>query len=90
MRTVRTVNVGNETLIIPVGMGDKELVIFLGTLATMQRVSSMYGKDYNKSFAYATGAAPVSTNNVVLHDSEEAALLQRDVYNSLLNTPELA
>ena len=90
MRTVRTVNVGSETLIIPVGMSDKELVIFLGTLATMQRVSCKHGKDYNKSFAYATGAAPVSTNNVELHDTEDAAILQRDVYNSLLNTPELA
>jgi hypothetical protein len=85
MKTVRTINLNGGSLVIPAGMTERELIQFLGTLAIMQRIDSVYSKDYDSTYSYATGTAAVSVQDAVVYETAEQAKAARDAYNEALD-----
>lgn len=85
MKTVRTININGGSLIIPAGMTERELITFLGTLAVMQRVDSVYSKDYDTTYSYTTGASAVTVGDAIVFDTVEQAKAARDEYNAALD-----
>jgi hypothetical protein len=83
MKTVRTINLGYETFVVPVSMTEKDLVLFLGTFATLERVQSCHSKDYEKAFSYSAQALSIATGSVTLYNSKELAQEDRDQYDTL-------
>lgn len=85
MKTVRTININGGSLVIPAGMTERELITFLGTLAVMQRIDSVYSKDYDSTYSYATGTASVSVSDAQVYDTADQAKAARDEYNAALD-----
>jgi hypothetical protein len=85
MKTVRTVNLNGGLLVIPTGMTERELITLLGTLAVMQRIDSVYSKDYDSTYSYATGIATVSVGEAQVYDTVDQAKAARDEYNAALD-----
>jgi len=85
MKTVRTVNINGGLLVIPAGMTERELITLLGTLAVMQRIDSVYSKDYDSTYSYATGIATVSVGEAQVYDTVDQAKAARDEYNAALD-----
>ena len=77
MKQVRTIDLGYEHFIVPATMSEKDLVSFLGTFATLQRVNSIHSKDYEKSFSYSINATSVSTSERLLYNTKEDAELAK-------------
>ena len=85
MKTVRTININGGSLVIPAGMTERELITLLGTLAVMQRIDSVYSKDYDNTYSYATGTASVSISDAQVYDTADQAKAARDEYNAALD-----
>ena len=85
MKTVRTININGGSLVIPAGMTERELITLLGTLAVMQRIDSVYSKDYDSTYSYATGTASVSISDAQVYDTADQAKAARDEYNAALD-----
>lgn len=85
MKTVRTIGLHGGSLIIPSGMTERELITLIGTLAIMQRVDSVYSKDYDATYSYATGTASVHISEAQVYDTVEQAKAARDEYNAALD-----
>ena len=90
MKTVRTINLGYERFIVPETMKEHDLVMFLGTLAMLQRVNQVHDKSYDKTFSFAIGAAAVCLSTYELYDSEKDANEARDLYNTMKESTVLA
>lgn len=85
MKAVRTISINGGSLIIPSGMTERELITFLGTLAVMQRVDSVYSKDYDNTYSYTCGASSVNVGEAEVFDTVEQAKAARDEYNTALD-----
>jgi hypothetical protein len=85
MKTVRTINLNGGSLVIPAGMTERELITLLGTLAVMQRIDSVYSKDYDNTYSYITGSASVSIGEAQVYDTVDQAKAVRDEYNTALD-----
>jgi hypothetical protein len=88
MKTVKTIGLHGGLLIIPAGMTERELVTLIGTLAIMQRVDSVYSKDYDATFSYSTGTASVSISEAQVYDTVDQAKAARDQYNAAVDKKE--
>ena len=85
MKTVRTIGLHGGSLIIPAGMTERELITLIGTLAIMQRVDSVYSKDYDATYSYATGTTSVNIGEANVYDTLDQAKAARDEYNAALD-----
>jgi hypothetical protein len=83
MKTVRTLQLGYESYAIPETMTEKDLVIFLGTFATLQRIQSVHSKDYENAYSYVAASLAVSTGTATVYNSKELAQEDRDQYDTL-------
>ena len=85
MKQIKTIEFAHEVFVMPTGLTDRELVTFLGTLATLQRVNHEFTKDYEKHFSYVTGSATLKISNRTLCDTPEEAKQAREEYNDALD-----
>jgi hypothetical protein len=85
MKTVRTINLNGGSLVVPAGMTERELITLLGTLAVMQRIDSVYSKDYDHTYSYITGASTVGMSEAQAYDTVDQAKAARDEYNAALD-----
>jgi hypothetical protein len=85
MKTVRTINLNGGSLVVPSGMTERELITLLGTLAVMQRIDSVYSKDYDHTYSYITGTSSVSMGEATVYDTIDQAKAARDEYNAALD-----
>ena len=82
MKKVKTIVLGYDCFIVPETMSDKELIVFLGTLGTLQKVQALHDKEWRKSFHFSTESTTVSTKSVELYGSESEAQVALDAYNA--------
>ena len=81
MKTVRTLQLGYESYAIPETMTEKDLVIFLGTFATLQRIQSVHSKDYENAYSYIASSLAISTGTATVYGSKELAQEDCSQYN---------
>ena len=81
MKTVRTLQLGYENYAIPETMTEKDLILFLGTFATLQRIQSVHSKDYENAYSYVAASLAVSTGTATVYNSKELAQEDATQYN---------
>ena len=82
MKTVKAIEFAHEMFLVPTGLTERELVTFLGTLATLQRVNTEFSRDYDKHFSYVVDSATIKTISRTVYDTQEEAKQARDAYNA--------
>ena len=82
MKTVRTITIGYDSYLVPDSMNDKDLITFIGTLATLKKVLALHDKGWRESFHYDAVSSQIGTKSVKIHDSESEAQAALDAYNA--------
>ena len=82
MKKVRTIVIGYDCYIVPESMSEKELIVFLGTLGTLQKVQALHDKEWRKSFHFPVESTTVSTKTIEMYNSESDAQVALDAYNA--------
>ena len=82
MKTVRTITIGYDSYLVPDSMNDKDLITFIGTLATLKKVIALHDKGWRESFHYAADSSQIGTKSVKIHDSVSEAQAALDAYNA--------
>jgi hypothetical protein len=82
MKTVRTITIGYDSYLVPDSMNDKDLITFIGTLATLKKVIALHDKGWRESFHYAADSSQIGTKSVKIHDSQSEAQAALDAYNA--------
>ena len=90
MKTVRTINLGYDVYLVPDSMGEKDLITFIGTLATLKKVQALHDKEWRESFHYAADSSQIGTKSVKIHESESEAQAALDAYNAEKESTVLA
>jgi hypothetical protein len=82
MKTVRTITIGYDSYLVPDSMNDKDLITFIGTLATLKKVLALHDKGWRESFHYVADSSQIGTKSVKIHDSQSEAQAALDAYNA--------
>jgi len=82
MKTIRTITIGYDSYLVPDSMNDKDLITFIGTLATLKKVIALHDKGWRESFHYAADSSQIGTKSVKIHDSQSEAQAALDAYNA--------
>ena len=90
MKTVRTITFGYDAYLVPDSMNDKDLITFIGTLATLKKVQALHDKEWRESFHYAADSSQIGTKSVKIHESESEAQAALDAYNAEKESTVLA
>jgi hypothetical protein len=89
-KSVRTVTLGWEEFAIPAGMTDAQVILLVGQLAMLDRISSMGTKDYKQSFYYFNDKQNVRVTNREVYPDQAAATACKETYDAILLEKELA
>lgn len=83
-KSVRTVTLGWEEFVIPVGMTEAQVILLVGQLAMLDRISSTGTKDYKQSFYYYNDKQSVMVRQRDVLPDHAAAIACKEAYDSLV------
>ena len=89
-KSVRTVTLGWEEFAIPAGMTEAQVILLVGQLAMLDRISSMGTKDYKQSFYYFNDKQTVRVAQRDVYENQAAAAAAKEAYDALVLEKELA
>jgi hypothetical protein len=88
-KSVRTVTLGWEEFVIPAGMTEAQVILLVGQLAMLDRISSTGTKDYKQSFYYYNDKQSVMVRQRDVLPDLAAATAAKEAYDSILLEKEL-
>jgi len=80
-KPVRTVTLGWEEYILPASMTDKQIIELVGTLAMLDKVTSVGTKDYKVSHYYIASKQSVTIHSRNVHVDISSANAACEAYN---------
>jgi hypothetical protein len=89
-KSVRTVTLGWEEFVIPAGMTEAQVILLVGQLAMLDRISSMGTKDYKHSMYYFNDKQTVRVAQREVYADQAAAAAAKEAYDVALPEPETA
>jgi hypothetical protein len=89
-KSVRTVTLGWEEFVIPAGMTEAQVILLVGQLAMLDRISSMGTKDYKHSYYYFNDKQTVRVAQREVYADQAAAAAAKEAYDVALPEPETA
>jgi hypothetical protein len=89
-KSVRTVTLGWEEFVIPAGMTEAQVILLVGQLAMLDRISSMGTKDYKHSMYYFNDKQTVRVVQREVYADQAAAAAAKEAYDVALPEPETA
>lgn len=89
-KSVRTVTLGWEEFVIPAGMTEAQVILLVGQLAMLDRVSSTGTKDYKHSMYYLNDKQTVRVTQREVYPDHAAATAAKEAYDAALPEPETA
>jgi hypothetical protein len=89
-KSVRTVTLGWEEFVIPAGMTEAQVILLVGQLAMLDRISSMGTKDYKHSMYYFNDKQTVRVTQREVFADQAAAAAAKEAYDVALPEPETA
>ena len=89
-KSVRTVTLGWEEFVIPAGMTEAQVILLVGQLAMLDRISSMGTKDYKHSYYYFNDKQTVRVTQRDIFPDQAAATTAKAEYDAALPEPETA
>jgi hypothetical protein len=89
-KSVRTVTLGWEEFVIPAGMTEAQVILLVGQLAMLDRISSMGTKDYKHSYYYFNDKQTVRVTQREVFADQAAATTAKEAYDAALPEPETA
>ncbi len=89
-KSVRTVTLGWEEFVIPAGMTEAQVILLVGQLAMLDRISSMGTKDYKHSYYYFNDKQTVRVTQREVFADQVAATAAKEAYDVALPEPETA
>jgi hypothetical protein len=89
-KSVRTVTLGWEEFVIPTGMTEAQVILLVGQLAMLDRISSMGTKDYKQSFYYYNDKQSVMVRQREVLLDQAAAAACKEAYDLAIPEPETA
>ena len=89
-KSVRTVTLGWEEFAIPAGMTEAQVILLVGQLAMLDRISSMGTKDYKQSFYYFNDKQNVRVTHREVYADQAAATACKEAYDLTVLEKELA
>jgi hypothetical protein len=89
-KSVRTVTLGWEEFVIPTGMTEAQVILLVGQLAMLDRISSTGTKDYKHSFYYYNDKQTVRVTQREVYADQAAAAAAKETYDAALPEPETA
>jgi len=87
-KSVRTVTLGWEEFVIPAGMTEAQVILLVGQLAMLDRISSMGTKDYKHSYYYFNDKQTVRVTQRDIFLDQAAATAAKEAYDAALPEPE--
>ena len=87
-KSVRTVTLGWEEFVIPAGMTEAQVILLVGQLAMLDRISSTGTKDYKQSFYYYNDKQSVMVRQRDVLPDQAAAIACKEAYDSLVQEKE--
>ena len=89
-KSVRTVTLGWEEFVIPAGMTEAQVILLVGQLAMLDRISSMGTKDYKHSMYYFNDKQIVRVAQREVYADQAVAVAAKEAYDVALPEPETA
>ena len=89
-KSVRTVTLGWEEFVIPAGMTEAQVILLVGQLAMLDRISSTGTKDYKHSMYYFNDKQTVRVTQREVYADQAAAAAAKEAYDAALPEPETA
>ena len=89
-KSVRTVTLGWEEFVIPAGMTEAQVILLVGQLAMLDRISSIGTKDYKHSFYYNNDKQNVRVTQREVYVDQAAAAAAKEAYDAELLEPVTA
>jgi hypothetical protein len=89
-KSVRTVILGWEEFSIPAGMTEAQVILLVGQLAMLDRISSTGTKDYKHSFYYYNDKPSIKIRQREVFADHAAATACKEAYDAALPEPETA
>ena len=86
-KSVRTVTLGWEEFVIPAGMTEAQVILLIGQLAMLDRISSVGTKDYKHSFYYNNDKQNVRVTQREVYADQAAATAAKEAYDAELLEP---
>ena len=86
-KSVRTVTLGWEEFVIPAGMTEAQVILLVGQLAMLDRISSIGTKDYKHSFYYFNDKQNVRVTQREIYPDHVAATAAKEAYDAELLEP---
>lgn len=86
-KSVRTVTLGWEEFVIPAGMTEAQVILLVGQLAMLDRISSTGTKDYKHSFYYYNDKQSVMVRQREVFTDHAAATAAKEAYDLAVQEP---
>lgn len=87
-KSLRTVTLGWEEFVIPAGMTESQVILLVGQLAMLDRISSMGTKDYKHSYYYLNDKQSVRVTQREVFADQAAATAAKEAYDITIQEKE--